>query len=220
MTPTLRRPLIADGVRRGVHLDDRDSGNSVLAGPRREVVASGLTTSAGGRRISFTRVKWASPLEALVIEVGGVGLEAFMREAAGVSRAATNGGAMTIKTDPELDALVMKYARPNCAQTSFAAMHEALDLDADPKGFEQALTAYPGIGHTGETCGAVTGPLLAIGLALGPKDAADAEQTMKAGAAAHHFCAAVSGEFGSTRCGEVIEGFYGKRVDMTDPEQV
>jgi hypothetical protein len=23
-----------------------------------------------------------------------------------------------------------------------------------------------------------------------------------------------------TRCGEVIEGFYGKRVDMTDPEQV
>jgi C_GCAxxG_C_C family probable redox protein len=127
---------------------------------------------------------------------------------------------MTIKTDPEVDALVMKHARPNCAQTSFLAMHEALDLDVDAKDFEQALTAYPGIGHTGETCGAVTGPLLAIGLALGPEDAADTKQTMKAGAAAHHLCAAITGEFGSTRCGEIIEGFYGKRVDMTDPEQV
>jgi C_GCAxxG_C_C family probable redox protein len=127
---------------------------------------------------------------------------------------------MAIKIDPELDALVMKHARPNCAQTSFLAILEALDLDVDAKEFEQALTAYPGIGHTGETCGAVTGPLLAIGLALGPEDAADAEQTMKAGAAAHRLCAAVTGEFGSTRCGEIIEGYYGKRVDMTDPQQV
>jgi C_GCAxxG_C_C family probable redox protein len=127
---------------------------------------------------------------------------------------------MTIKTDPELDALVMKHARPNCAQTSFLAMREALDLDVDAKDFEQALTAFPGVGHTGETCGAVTGPLLAIGLAMGPEDPADAEQAMKAGAAAHHLCAAVTGEFGSTRCGDIIEGFYGKRVDMTDPEQV
>jgi C_GCAxxG_C_C family probable redox protein len=127
---------------------------------------------------------------------------------------------MTIKTDPELDALVMKHARPNCAQTSFLAMKDALELDVDGKDFEQALTAYPGIGHTGETCGAITGPLLAIGLAVGPDDPTDAEQAMKAGAAAHHFCAAVSGEFGSTRCSEIIERFYGKRVDFTDPEQV
>jgi C_GCAxxG_C_C family probable redox protein len=127
---------------------------------------------------------------------------------------------MTIKTDPELGALVMKHARPNCAQTSFLAMQEALDLDVDPKDFEQALTAYPGIGHTGETCGAITGPLLAIGLALGPEEAGKAEQTMKAGVAAHQLCAAVTGEFGSTRCGEIIEGFYGKRVDMTDPHEV
>jgi hypothetical protein len=104
---------------------------------------------------------------------------------------------MTIKTDPGLDALVMKHARPNCAQTSFLAMREALDLDA--KDFEQTLDAYPGIGHTGETCGAVTGLLLAVGLALGPEDAADAEQTMKAGAAAHHLCAAFTGEFGKRR---------------------
>jgi hypothetical protein len=34
---------------------------------------------------------------------------------------------MTIKTGPELDALVMKHARPNCAQTNFLAIHEALD---------------------------------------------------------------------------------------------
>jgi C_GCAxxG_C_C family probable redox protein len=127
---------------------------------------------------------------------------------------------MAIKTDPELDALVMKHARPNCAQTSFLAMKEALDLDVDEKDFEQALTAYPGIAHTGETCGAITGPLLAIGLALGPEDAADAEQSMKAGAAAHHFCAAVTGEFGSTRCSEIISRFYGKPVDFTDPAQI
>jgi len=43
---------------------------------------------------------------------------------------------------------------------------------------------------------------------------------MKAGAAAHHFCAAVTGQFGSTRCGEIISGFYGKPVDFTDPAQI
>jgi hypothetical protein len=37
---------------------------------------------------------------------------------------------MTIKTDPELDALAMKHARPNCAQTSFLTMHGRTTGDA------------------------------------------------------------------------------------------
>ena len=50
----------------------------------------------------------------------------------------------------------------NCAQTSFAVLQEEFDLDAGE--VLRALTPFPGIALRGETCGAVVGCLMALGL--------------------------------------------------------
>jgi C_GCAxxG_C_C family probable redox protein len=126
-----------------------------------------------------------------------------------------------MKRDPEVDALVMKYGKqyPNCAQTSFLTTLERNHIECDVPSFVRALTAFPGIGGTGETCGAVSGCLLAMGLALGPTDHADKQQSGTCHAASHQFCQAVKTEFGSTDCGGIIEGLCGRRYDLSNPEE-
>jgi len=53
----------------------------------------------------------------------------------------------------------------HCAQTSLLALHEVFGLgDAS---FVKPLTPLPGIAERGESCGAVTGCLLALGLMFG-----------------------------------------------------
>lgn len=122
--------------------------------------------------------------------------------------------------DPALDAMVVKYAKlyPNCAQTSFFSMRERFSLPCDESSFLRALTAVPGAGITGETCGGVSGPLMAFGLALGSADPTDKAQIAKCQAAAHQFCLAVQKEFGSTRCGDIIERCCGTRFELSKPE--
>ena len=121
---------------------------------------------------------------------------------------------------PELEAAVAKYAQqyPNCAGLSFAAIADYLKLDVDVADFTRALTAVPGIGHTGETCGAVTGALLGIGLAIGPADPKDMAANHATEMVGHKFAKAVEAALGSTRCDDIIEGMTGTRYDMANPE--
>ena len=55
--------------------------------------------------------------------------------------------------------------RGNCAQTTFFVLREEFDLDGQE--ILKALTPFPGLALRGETCGAVTGSLMAIGLVFG-----------------------------------------------------
>jgi C_GCAxxG_C_C family probable redox protein len=125
-----------------------------------------------------------------------------------------------MQRDTALDAIVVKHAQHygNCAQTGFFSMVERCNLECDHSAFQHALTAMPGIGQTGETCGGVSGPLMALGLALGPADPKDKEQAAKCFAAAHQFAEAVKQEFGSTRCPDIIEHCCGTRYDLSNPE--
>jgi C_GCAxxG_C_C family probable redox protein len=125
-----------------------------------------------------------------------------------------------MQRDPALDAIVARNAQHygNCAQTGFFSTLERCKLECDASSFQHALTAMPAIGGTGETCGGVSGPIMAIGLALGPDDPKDKEQTAKCHAAAHQFAVAVKAEFGSTRCPDIIEHCCGARYDLTNPE--
>jgi hypothetical protein len=56
----------------------------------------------------------------------------------------------------------------NCAQTSFAVLQEEFNLDGGE--VLRALTPFPGIALRGETCGAVVGSLMALGLVYGRDD--------------------------------------------------
>jgi len=104
----------------------------------------------------------------------------------------------------------------NCAQSSFAALAEHLELESGST--LKALTPFPGIALRGETCGAVVGSLLAIGMVLG-RDRLDDQPGMRQSlAVARRFCRAFEAQFGGTSCRVVLEQALGGDFDLASPE--
>ena len=62
----------------------------------------------------------------------------------------------------------------SCSQAVFSPYAEAMGLDKDTA-LKIAGTFGGGMGRTGQTCGAVTGALMALGLKYGATDAVDKE---------------------------------------------
>ena len=106
----------------------------------------------------------------------------------------------------------------NCAQTSFLALHEVFGLgDAS---FVKALTPLPGIAERGETCGAVTGCLLALGLVYGRERLDDWAGWRACLVPARKFCEQFEKEMGSTMCGNIVEKLFGRRYNLADPVEL
>ncbi|MDH7501287.1 MAG: C-GCAxxG-C-C family protein [Verrucomicrobiota bacterium] len=103
----------------------------------------------------------------------------------------------------------------NCAQTSFISLNEVFGL-ADPS-FVKALTAMPGIAERGETCGAVTGCLLAMGLVFGRERLDDWAGWRACLVPCRKFCDQFVKEIGSTMCGDIVERLFGIRYNLADP---
>ena len=116
-----------------------------------------------------------------------------------------------------LDELVDKYFPifGTCSQTSFYALNKAFDLKADE--FVKALASMPGVALTGETCGAVSGSLMAIGLVF-EEDIFDEEMKRLSREPSFSFCSEFEKEYGSTRCRNVIEHVTGKKYNVEKPE--
>lgn len=119
----------------------------------------------------------------------------------------------------ELDERVEKYPEmsSNCAQTSFIALKDQFGLDDGA--ILKALTPMPGIGLRGETCGAVIGSLLALGLVFGRDDLVDRSGFREAALLARSFCERLEEEVGSTMCADILEIAMGKRYDLTNRRQ-
>ena len=106
----------------------------------------------------------------------------------------------------------------SCSQTAFAALNDQFGLNAD-----QTVTAIKlfagGIAGKGETCGAVTGALLAIGFYFDviKKDNANPRASMQYGGM---FFDKFTKEFESTRCKEVMKHQYGKYIDYSNPDDL
>lgn len=107
----------------------------------------------------------------------------------------------------------------NCAQTTFLTLQEGFDLEDGA--ILKALTPFPGMGLRGETCGTVTGSLMAIGLVYGRDrhQLGDWSVFTASLRPARQFCRAFEKAYGSTMCGDVIEVQFGKRFDLADPAQ-
>ncbi len=120
----------------------------------------------------------------------------------------------------ELDEKVAKYLliSRNCAQTSFVALQEQFELEGGA--ILKALTPFPGIALRGETCGAVIGSLMALGLVFGRENLDDQEGFSASLILARKFCHKFEKELGSTMCSDILESEFGKRYDLTDPVQV
>lgn len=100
----------------------------------------------------------------------------------------------------------------NCAQSSFLALSEQFGLGNED--MVKALTPIPGIAERGETCGAVTGSLLAIGLVFGRSDLGDWQAYRDSLKPANEFCDRFAEETGSTMCSKIIEARFGQKLDL------
>ena len=121
-----------------------------------------------------------------------------------------------------LDQKVDQYMQQShhCAQSSFLALRDLFGLQGDQ--VVKALTPMPGIAERGETCGAVTGPLMAMGLIYGRDlhqlDNWDLyQQSLNP---AGEFCRDFEESFGTTLCSEVQQGKFGRCYRLTDPGEL
>ena len=129
-----------------------------------------------------------------------------------------------------LDRLVSKHFEQsvNCAQSPFAALHQEFGLEGDINILIKAATFMPGLVSRKETCGAVIGCLMALGLVYG----SDHMQAPKLGTKemdklfefkrrAWTFCEKFKQEFGSTSCGDIRPKIMGPEYynyDGLDPK--
>ena len=107
----------------------------------------------------------------------------------------------------------------NCAQTSFLSLQEVFDLEDGA--ILKALTPFPGIALRGETCGAVVGSLMALGLVYGRdrEKLEDLSAYLGSLPPARRFCSRFEKEYGSTMCGDIVEAQFGRRFNLADPAE-
>jgi C_GCAxxG_C_C family probable redox protein len=105
----------------------------------------------------------------------------------------------------------------NCAQASFAVLQNHYGLEGD--GIIRALSPFPGVGLRGDTCGAVTGSLMALGLMFGRGDGEEYSKFLEVAAMARDFCTRFAESLGSTKCGDIHEVHLGRRFDLADSEE-
>lgn len=104
-----------------------------------------------------------------------------------------------------------------CSSASFAALNEQFKLNAD----NAILPLMPfagGLAGKGETCGAVSGSMLALGFFFGPIDQKEKSMLPASVRNGGVFMDRFTKEFGSTRCREVGKHQYGRYYDFSKPE--
>jgi C_GCAxxG_C_C family probable redox protein len=103
----------------------------------------------------------------------------------------------------------------SCAQGTLLALQEEFKIGSAET--LKAATAMPGIAHRGETCGAVVGALMALGLAFGREKPEDYAAMFNTVATARKLCEEFEGEFGGCACSQVQEHVFGRSFDLADP---
>jgi C_GCAxxG_C_C family probable redox protein len=106
----------------------------------------------------------------------------------------------------------------HCAQASFLALDDVFGFGQP--GVLKALTPLPGIAERGETCGAVVGSLMALGLVFGRDQLEDWNAWRASLVPARIFCDRFEAQFGSTQCGDIVERLVGRRLNLYDPNEL
>ena len=114
----------------------------------------------------------------------------------------------------------------NCAQGTLVALMEEFELEGG-KELMKSATFFPGLMSRRETCGALLGGLMAMGLAYGRDKLFDAawstpeanEEMFRYRQKVYRYCEAFKAEFGSTMCGVIRPLIMGRDYDTMDPEE-
>jgi len=115
----------------------------------------------------------------------------------------------------------------NCAQGTLAALQEEFNLGGGDD-ILKAATFMPGLVSRKETCGAVIGGLMALGLAYGRSKPPDPgsntleakEEAFKLKEKVWRFCETFKEEFGSTMCGDIRPKIMGREYNTMDPKEM
>jgi C_GCAxxG_C_C family probable redox protein len=108
----------------------------------------------------------------------------------------------------------------NCAQSSYIALTEQFEIRGDE--VLKALTPLPGIAERGETCGAITGPLMVFGLIYGrgKNKLHDWNVYRDSLIPSGKFCKLFEKEFGSIMCHDIQKTKFGRSFQLTNPEDL
>ena len=100
----------------------------------------------------------------------------------------------------------------NCAQGTALALMEEFGLGTMK--IIKALTPFPGIGGTGQTCGGITGSLIVFGLYFGSDDRLDAQTIGATIINAQKFMALFEDQLGHRLCADIHEHVvFGRNMD-------
>jgi C_GCAxxG_C_C family probable redox protein len=100
----------------------------------------------------------------------------------------------------------------NCAQGTALALMEEFGLGN--MAIIKALTPFPGIGGTGQTCGGITGSLIVFGLYFGSDDRLDAQAIGATIIHAQKFMALFEHQLGHRLCADIHEHVvFGRNMD-------
>lgn len=109
-----------------------------------------------------------------------------------------------------------------CARCVLAALHHHLHLTDDEREFKGALKASTGlaagIARKGETCGALIGAIMAVGLVEGTEHLDDFDGYVKTMEAATKVFDEFKKHFGTVKCFEIQEKLLGRHYDFWKDE--
>lgn len=117
-----------------------------------------------------------------------------------------------LSDDPKKRAVEFLIRDFSCAQSVFAAIAPRMGMDEDTA-LKTAACFGAGMARQGQTCGAVTGALMVLGLAYGATDSERSSKELAYGKA-QEFIRNFKGKRGTTVCRELV-GF-----DLSDDEQL
>ena len=108
----------------------------------------------------------------------------------------------------------------SCSMTSFAVLNDYFKLNADMRTIRALMPFSGGIVRRGETCGAVSGSILALGLFFESQKKDGKVQPGSSLKPGGMFLDRFEKVYGSTRCREVIKHQFGRYYDLLNPEDV
>ena len=130
---------------------------------------------------------------------------------------AQRSGEEILKRVQQRGADYVESMQGNCAQSILYALQDDFKtVKAVPL---RSLTAVSGIALRGETCGAVVGALLALGMLTAGEDATFLEALPDTVTRATRFCDAFEEELGSLMCRDIHTQVFGRTYDLLDPVQ-
>ena len=114
-------------------------------------------------------------------------------------------------------------AYEGCARCVLHALQTHMNLTDDVEGFTAAFKSSTalsaGVARKGETCGALLGALMAIGLEMGTKSLRDFEGYVETMKIASNVFDRFKEKYGTVRCYEIQEQLLGRRIDFFKKEE-